>query len=382
VAAVTVTLERGAKQEGQKFDPRRISPSRVNALVSCGVAFDMKYLQGLPEEVSGSAALFGSVIHLALERWTLNDVNTETGEVIPGRTKPLIGLMRQAWLDYADDKAPVIRKFLDEYVAISADIIRAEHAAAVSFEKRMKKPCKAPRMTKEFKESAAAKKLNHLYGKWRDRLNRESPFRFREEYDPLPKLYDESLVVAKRYESRWSHLPPAYSAELGFEEPWRGFTLNGYIDSIEPVIDRDTGEQLGIGIWDYKTYAKPPAAHKDWRQVVMYDVAYRSLIERNVVPPIPDGQRLFVGIDYVRWTDSWVDDEGNPVKPRRLLEVGPADYDRLERELTAYLNTVEGRNFLPAEKGRNPDFCPYPSACCLRNCVAAGGETKTVEVNL
>lgn len=59
-----VTLERGARQDGQQFDPRRISPSRVNALVSCGIAFRMKYVEGLPEEVSGSSALFGSVIHL------------------------------------------------------------------------------------------------------------------------------------------------------------------------------------------------------------------------------------------------------------------------------------------------------------------------------
>jgi hypothetical protein len=374
-------LERGKTTE-QKFDPRRISPSRVNALVSCGIAFRMKYLEGMPEELSGSAALFGSVIHLALERWAVNSVNEQTGEVLEGRSQPLLPLMRQAWLDYGDEKAPVISAFIREYQAISADVIRAEHAAAEAFQVRMKKPCKAPRMTKEFKQSDAARKLQALYGHWQKRLNAESFYRFKEEFDPLPKLYDESLVIAKRYESRWGHLPPAYHAELGFEEPWRGFTLHGFIDSIEPVIDRTTGVQLGVGIWDYKSYAKAPAANKDWRQIVMYDAAYHSLIARNVVPAIPEGQKLYIGVDYVRWTDSWLDEEGKPFPSRRLWEVGPADYDRLERELTAYVNTVEGGNFLPAEKGRNVDFCPFPSACCLRNCVAAGGDTKTVEVAL
>lgn len=364
------TLERGAKPEGQKFDPRRISPSRVNSLVSCGIAFRMKYLEGMPEELSGSAALFGSVIHLALEKWAVTEIVEGTGEVVEGRSGDLLTMMRQAWLDFGDDKAPVISEFIRAYQSISSEVIRAEHAAAEAFKERMKKECKAPRMTKEFKQSAACKKLNSLYAKWQKRLNDESFYRFKEEFDPLPKLYDQSLVIARRYQALWGHLPPAYHAELGFEEPWRGFTLHGYIDSIEPIIDRETGVQIGVGIIDYKTYAKEPAEHKDWRQVVMYDVAYRSLIERNVVPPIPEGQKLLIGIDYVK------------LGTRSFWEVGPADYDRLERELTAYTNTVEGGNFLPAEKGRNVDFCPFPSACCLRNCVAAGGETKTVEVNL
>lgn len=366
---MTSTLERGAKPDPQQFDPRRISPSRVNSLVSCGIAFRMKYLEGLPEEVSGSAALFGSVIHLALEKWAVTEIDQETGEVKEGRSQNLLHLMRQAWLDFCDDKAKSLGQFIREYQAISSDVIRAERSAADAFELRMKKPCKAPRMTKEFKQSAAAKQMNALVGRWFDTLNNDTYYRFTE-FDPLPKLYDESLVIAKRYESNWGHLPPAYHAELGFEEPWRSFTLHGYIDSIEPIIDRETGEQLGVGIIDYKTYGKEPAEHKDWRQVVMYDVAYRSLIERNVVPAIPEGQKLYIGIDYVR------------LGTRKFWTVGPSDYDRLERELNAYVNTVEGGNFLPAEKGRNPDFCPYPSACCLRNCVAAGGETTEVEINL
>ena len=368
-----VTVERGAKADPQKFDPRRISPSRVNSLVSCGVAFRMKYLEGLPEELSGSAALFGSVIHLALEKWAVREIDLSTGEMKEGRSQNLLHLMRQAWLDFGDEKAPVISEFIRAYQEISAEVIRAEHAAKVAWEampRNKGKVSKAPRMTKEFKESEAAKKLNALYARWQKRLNEESFYRFKEEFDPLPKLYDESLVIAKRYQARWGHLPPAYHAELGFEEPWRGFTLHGYIDSIEPIIDRETGEQIGVGIIDYKTYAKEPAEHKDWRQVVMYDVAYRSLVERNAVPALPEGQKLLIGIDYVR------------LGTRSFWEVGPADYDRLERELTAYVNTVEGGNFLPAEKGRNPDYCPYPSSCCLRNCVGAGGETKTVEVNL
>jgi hypothetical protein len=238
-------------------------------------------------------------------------------------------------------------------------------------------------MTAEWKKSAVAKDINALMGRWWDTLTRESYYRFNE-FDPLPKLYDESLVLAKRYEQRWKHLPNAIHSEMEVNEPWRGFTLNGYIDSIELLLHPETKELQGIGVLDYKTYAKAPAEFKDWRQVVIYDAAIRSLVARGALQlPIDiDSVPLLVGVDYVRWTPEWKDDEGNPFPSRRFWQVTEADYERLERELNAYSNTVDGGNFLPAEKGRNPNFCDYPETCCLRNTLAAGGESTPVEVIL
>jgi hypothetical protein len=355
------------------FDPKKVSPSRVNSLTECGVAFRMKYLEQLPEEVVGSAALFGNVFHAAAEKWSLN------------RSQDLLALMRQAWLDVTKE-APVVSQFLGEYQLISTEVLWAEHEAREKWEAEPRnkgKKSQAPRMTKYFKESDACKKLNRLLGQWIPKLNEGSPWRFNER-DPLPALYDESLVLARRYEARWGHLPPSLHTEFAFDVPWRGFRLTGFIDAIDPLVDRETGDLIGVGVIDYKTYRKAPAEHKDWRQLVMYDVAVGYLREQGVLqlPEWVGESDVKVGIDYARWTDAWKDEEGEPFPPRRFWQITAEDHDALESELQSYSATVEQRNFLPAAKSTNPDFCNYGSLCCLRTRSSAGGCATPVEVNL
>jgi hypothetical protein len=346
-------------RSGGEFNSRKVSPSRVNALAQCGIAFEMKYLLGLPEEVNGSASLFGSVVHAALEKWA------------PNRKADLLTLMRTGWLDVT--KGTSVADFLGEYANLSVEAIKVEHAIRAA-----RPDIVAPRRTKDWKDSDVAKRTARLLAVWIPRLEAESPWRFTGN-DPLPGLYDESLVLAKRYEERWRHLPAPYYTEFGFDIEWRGFRLNGHIDTIEPLIDRDTGELMGLGVKDYKTYRNEPPAQKDWRQLTMYDVAVRDLIERGQLPlPIdPDSVPLLAGIDYVRWSDSWAD-----TRPIEWREHDEHDHERLLRELERYLTTVEGRAFLPASKDSKPDFCNYPSMCCLTTTAQAGGGAKRVEVNL
>lgn len=348
------------------FEPTRISPSRVNALLSCGIAFRMKYVEGLPEEVSGSAALYGSVAHLMLENYAKD------------RSQDALTLMREAWLTFTADRSKTLHDFIVAYQSLSTKAIRLEHEI-----KTRRPDIKAVRMTKDWKSSSIHKEIEALVRKWKPRLDKDSPYRFTDR-DPLPALYDESLPAAKRYEARWGHLPNSWFAELELNEEWRGFNLNGFVDSIEPLLDKDSKELVGVGVIDYKTYRYPPAEFKDWRQVVIYDAAIRSLIERGglTLPVSLDEVPLYVGVDYFRWDKAWEDDNGKPFPARRFWKVGEADYDRLERELKAYADTVERGNFLPAEKGRNPDFCGYPENCCLRSCSAAGGSSEPVEVSI
>lgn len=350
-------MTRQPAEEQRPFDPRKISASRVNSLLSCGVAFKMKYLDKVPEETSGSAALFGSVVHKALEDWG------------PNREQDLLALMRQAWLHVTE--GTTVRDFIGEYAPLSGRAIRLEHQI------RTRRPeIKVVRMTKDWKTDPICAEIEELVSSWLPRLEAGSFWRFSER-DPLPTLYDESLVLARRYEARWRHLPPALHTEFAFDLPWRGFRLTGYIDAIENAMDRDTGEQFGYLIGDYKTYRNEPPPQKDYRQKVMYDVAVRELVAAGVLQlPNPD-LPLLVCMDYVRWTDAW-----KTTKAREVAQMGPEDHDRLERELNAYLGIVERGDFLPAEKGRNPDFCGYPGQCCLRNCAAAGGAVTKVEVNL
>lgn len=343
--------------EREPFNPRKVSPSRINSFLACGVAFKMNYIDRLPAQKSGSAALFGSICHLALERWA------------PDRSKNLEIVMRQAWRDYTINDHPVIYQFLKQYVNLSAEALAKEQEIRDKWA-RMGKESKAPRMTKDWKESAIGKKLRSLQEEWFPKLEAGSFFRF-SEYDPLPALYDESMLIAQRYERRYHRNPAPLMTEFHLSERWRGFTFDAYIDNVEPVYDED-GTLIALIVLDYKTYRQPPPAMKDWRQNVMYDAGLRQLVGRGAVD-LPTDVPWYVGIDFVRWTESWKDEDGKPFPPRKLWSVTEADYDRLERELTAYSKAIENEIFLPAEKGRKPDYCDYPENCCLKNCTAAGG---------
>jgi len=344
-----------AQREPQDFSPYKVSPSRVNSYLSCGVAFKMKYIDGIPEQMSGSAALFGSVMHEALEKWALN------------RQQDLVPLMASAWLAVTEGTS--VNDFIGAYQAVAVEVMQAEKMAALDFVMKNGRETKAVRMTSAFKKSAAAKMELDLLAAWLPKLEAESPWRFSER-DPLPALYGESLKLAKSYAERYRQLSPAIVTELGFDVEWRGFLLNGYIDAIEPLYD-EHGEMRGIIVLDYKTYAREPAAMKDWRQMVMYDVAIRELPDRDVLPAslsdaIREGVNIIVGCDYVRLGE------------RRFWGITDRDYEQLHVELTMYLRGVQSGVFLSAEKNRNPDFCPYPENCCLTT--RGAGASIPVEV--
>lgn len=369
--------------EGKPFDPLKVSPSRVNKLDECGVAFKLQYVDGMPPPRMGSFALFGSVVHSALEKWALN------------RSQDLVTLMRQAWLEETVE-GPVVRDFLGEYQAISSAVLHAEKEAIEEFEnrpanKREGKKCQSPRMTKHFKESAAAKGLWALQRDWQKRLNDESPWAFSEK-DPLPRFYDDSLIIGKRYARRYEHLPPAVHTEFGFDIRWGDHQLVGYVDEIEVVLTPD-GEIKGLGVIDYKTYRREPPELKDYRQLVMYDIAVRQLVGEGLLqlPFSLDDIPLLVGIDYVRQADVETDwkvllpegaEEGatSGGNSRAWWQMSEADHEVLRGDLADYTAVVADGRFRPAAKSVNPEFCDYGELCCLRNARTRGGCASRVEV--
>jgi hypothetical protein len=333
----------------KKFDSSVIHSSSVQSLTQCGIAFDMRYIQGLPEEKSGSAALFGLVCHRMLEWWAVD------------RTQDALLLMEAAWKEMVEGTP--LEGFLTEYKKLSKDAIRLEHKIRTDWAAQGKES-KAPRMTAEFKKSPVARAINELLYEFTPAME-NSPWRFHEK-DPLPGLYDESLVLAKRYEARYQHLPPVLQAEMKFEVPWRGFTLKGTLDSLE-YLRGPRGEESALLVTDYKSYRKEPSDQKDYRQMVMYCAAVLHLRDSlGINPALP----FYVGIDYIR------------LGYRTYWQFGPADFDRLERELTMFKTMADQRLFLPAQKSYNPDYCAYPSRCCLNSTAAAGGQAQVVEVAL
>jgi hypothetical protein len=252
--------------------------------------------------------------------------------------------------------------FLAAYQSLSVPVMKAEQAARLSFEKRNPgKVSKAPRMTKEFKESDAAKQLARLLAQWIPRLDKESPWKFNSS-DPLPQLYDESLIAAKRYMVKYREHPAAIATEFAFNVEWNGFVLNGHIDEIEPVVN-GAGELVALVVLDYKTYRQVKSEQKDWRQVCMYDVAIREMLKdgRLVLPDVP----IHVGVDYFR------------LGFRRDWLMTEADHAKLLSEIQMYHRAIEAEVFLPAAKGSNPDYCDYPENCCLQTkgagCAQRGG---------
>jgi hypothetical protein len=372
-------LSREPLAQEEHFDPSKVSASRANKLAECGVAFRMHYIDQIPAPRRGSFALFGTVVHAALEKWALD------------RSTDLVSLMKQAWI--AETEGTAVKEFLAEYQNLSGAVLRAEKAAAEAYEANPRnkgKKSQAPRMTKHFKESDAAKAMYRLLSQWNERLVEESPWDFSER-DPLPSFYDDSLIIAKRYARQWGHLPKALHTEFSFTISWRGFTLTGYVDEIEVLVSPE-GELLGLGIVDYKTYRTEPAEQKDYRQLVMYDVAVRQLVAEGAIAlPFDLAEtKLFVGIDYVRQAGVECDwsvlvPEGSETSggnSRAWWEMTEADRDWLERDLKDYAGIVAGGHFRPADKGQKADFCDYGELCCLRSAETLGGSARRVGVRL
>lgn len=342
------------------FDPRVIHSSSVQALTSCGVAFKMRYIDGIPEERSGSAALFGLVVHRALEFWATD------------RSQNLRELVVKAWAEMVEQTP--LEKFLVEYKDLSVQAIEQEQKIRDDWAAQGKES-KAPRMTKVWKESAVAISISALVARFVAHME-DSSWRFTES-DPLPALYDESLVLADKYAERWGHLPPAIKTEFKFEVPWRGFVLKGTIDCIEQAYGPRSEPTANL-VTDYKSYKREPSPLKDYRQGVMYHVAVAGMIREGLLPELNPKLPLYLGFDYCRWSESWTE----KTKPRRYFMFGHADLDRLEYELTQFVKMNEQGIYLPAQKGYDPDWCPYPSRCCLKNTAAAGGQALEVNVRL
>jgi hypothetical protein len=92
-----------------------------------------------------------------------------------------------------------------------------------------------------------------------------------------------------------------------------------------------------------------------------------------LLPGVEDGKLtvpLRVTFDYPR------------LGTRRHYPMTAADEKQLLRELTMYRAGVSNGVFLPADKGRNPDFCDYPEDCCLLNRGGGCAEPQEVEIVL
>lgn len=330
------------------FDPKRVSPSRIGTYADCGEAFRLKYIEGLKSERTGSAALFGKVMHKAREDWVLD------------RNLDFVELTQKAW-KHETTGDPVIGAFLDQYQRLSKKALFTEQQI------RLERPeIKNVRMTRDWKQSLIAKQIYALMAEWVGPLNERSHYEFTER-DPLPSLYDESLVLADKYSFANKFKPNAYETEFPFEFEWEGFTLNGYIDEICPLIDVDTGKQFGIGVVDAKTYRMPPIHKgKDSRQLIIYSLALKHYANQGVIDVPIDQYPIYQGIDRMRLLE-W-----------QWYQLGAAEERRLLSELRMYERGIEAQVFIPASKTCNANFCDFSKHCIFHT----HGGGQEVEINV
>lgn len=331
------------------FDVRTVSPSRIGTFADCGLQFKFKYIDRVQPERNGAAALFGKVMHEAREKWVVD------------RSGDLIALTRTAWTNQTSDCA-ITTAFLREYQGLSGAAIRQEEEIRRAWAARGK-VSKAPRMTKEWKESQIGKELARMNETWADRLAK-AKYDFND-FNPLPGLFDESLTLAWKYGDKYRHLPNALVAELAFDFEWEGFRLIGFIDDISPLLSPE-GERLGTVLIDAKTYRNTPDhTFKDWRQGAIYTLAARWIRDHGLAAfEMPEP--FFFQVDKMRLLE------------RDHYQFDDRDFDRLLRELQTYTRAVENEIYIPASKTCKADFCDFASQCAFHH----GNAAKPLEIRV
>jgi hypothetical protein len=259
----------------------------------------------------------------------------------------MVPLVKQAWREQGDRDKP-LGEFLAAYEALSVRA-RAEQDRIGQRRPELRNVA----ASKDWKESAVKAEIDTLVADLADRME-GSVWTFTKT-DPLPSLYDESIVLSRAYAKRWRHLPNAMLVEIGFTVPWQGFSLTGRIDDLT-LFEHPT---LGpfYGITDAKTHREDPFAPKLIDAGVMYRVAMRECIAlarpgfERLDPEMP----MLYGVDAMRLHAE--------EHAYRWFEIDEAQERRLLRVLEQYQRGVRNAVFTPAANRCDFMGCGYREIC-------------------
>jgi hypothetical protein len=312
-----------------RVDPYLISPSRFAAYAECGVKFRFRYVDEIRSPYRSSRLLYGSVLHRARELWRLDP------------SLDMTALVAQAWQEQAALDAPLAR-FLGAYAALS------EQARELEDEILERRPdIVRPRQTKDFLSSPLATEITVLLLDLTKRLE-GSIWQFTKT-DPLPRLYDESLRWAPRYQQRWAGLQPAYMVEVGFSVAFGEFTLTGRMDEVAEVVTPD-GE-LCNAVVDAKNYAEDPFAPRFMDQGAIYYLAFLELCRQGRFPELDPARPFRFGVDELR------------LYRYRWFRIGERQVRMLKVALEQYARGVQSEVYLPAAARCSYDLCDFRQTC-------------------
>lgn len=258
-----------------------ISPSQVATAGRCGWAYAHTYKHRIRPAKQAVPLLTGSVLHRALEKWSL-DHDLDFPE-----------LVADAWLEELSDDPGMLR-VIRAYQKLS------KRSLTLQKEILERRPdIKVVSMTKDFKSSQVAKDLRKFIATNQATLLKADHNWAKSDFC---NAYDETILCAQRYQEKYQDSPPAIRTEVQFTIDHEGLILKGVVDYLGLYIS-DDGEVLGYLILDAKSYGKHPHPLKDFIQLAVYRIAAEQQLPvwlEDVGMPFNPDWPIFVGIDMMK----------------------------------------------------------------------------------
>jgi hypothetical protein len=212
------------------------SPSRLGLASRCGLAFEYAYIRKLPRPYDRSSTMLGDVVHHGVEDWYR----------LPGdgfKTEDLAPIILGKWETFLPE--PIwqrVQKLRD------LDVEQAAVAAAIKFQKPT---LKAPRQTKSFLESNAARAFQDARQDMLEVCDTLPEVKWSKTEDPWA-AYVLSAKFAETMQARWRPKPKPVAVEVPFVVEISGFRVRGKIDQVRVDPIPQTGEALATVV-DMKT---------------------------------------------------------------------------------------------------------------------------------
>lgn len=243
------------------------SPSRLTLAGKCGLAFEYSYVRHLTAPQEGARAMFGNVVHNGVQEWYGPAGTTDYKE------QPLEQIILSQWPKLLPEK---VWEFVQQMRDLDQECDAV--AAAIVFQRP---ELKAPRQTKAFLESEAAKD----FAAKRDEMNTfctevVKDVRWPKDEDPY-QAYKKSAVIANNIQRRWQPMPPPLGSEIPFRIRIGEFTVRGRIDLVRADPHRQTGE-LMVRMIDIKTGTQLMTQMEAFLQAYIYVEAIHQ------IPELPD----------------------------------------------------------------------------------------------
>lgn len=244
-----------------------MSASRLGTISRCGLAFEYRYIKGLPAPWDRARTLFGHAVHDGLQLWYGYD-----DEPADHQAHDLAPLVLAQWERLLPPKIwadlQVLRDMDEECEAV---------AAAILFKRPM---LKAPTQTQEYLTCEAVKEFVAKRAELVAVCDKFEEIKWSKDEDPY-KAYKLSAKLADQMQARWQHLPRPLAVERPFALEIEGFRVRGRLDQLRLDPAWGTGEAVPRLV-DVKTIASPMTQMEAFLQSFLYVEAVCA------APDLPD----------------------------------------------------------------------------------------------